>query len=191
MVPDFAYSPFPHDNRRSEFLSVRSEGAARFNGGSISMEKAHLGGGPFSLLASYAYTQAYQIDHALILPYELHSPHRARIRTTYKPSERFMAGLELTARSGYPYSPIRTAAVDRDANIYSDSYYASVREAENSLRFAPNVSLNLRVGYQIGPADFMLSVANVTNRANPIINASSGQIYDAGIMPMLGLKYQF
>jgi hypothetical protein len=35
-----------------------------------------------------------------------------------------------------------------------------------------------------------LNVANVTNRSNPIINTADGFVYDAGILPSLGLRYQ-
>jgi hypothetical protein len=190
LVPDFGSLYTADGDLQADFLAVRSVGAARFSGGSIAAEQHHLGGGPFSLTGSYAYTRAYQIDQALIMPHELHSPHRVRLGATYEPSMRLTLGAELTARSGYPYSPIRQAITLDETATYTDSYYASVRAAENSLRFATSAGLNLRLRYQVGRIDLMLSLSNVTNRANPIINASSGQIYDAGIMPMLGLKYQ-
>lgn len=190
LVPDFGSLYTADGDLLAGFLTVRSVGAARFSGGSIAAEQPHLGGGPISLTASYAYTRAYQIDHALMMPHELHSPHRVRLGASYEPSPRLTLGAELTARSGYPYSPIRQATTSDETAIYTNSYYASVRAAENSLRFATSAGLNLRLRYQVGRIDLMLSLSNITNRANPIINASSGQIYDAGIMPMLGLKYQ-
>ncbi len=191
MVPDFVLLRGTDGRMQSDFLSVRSEGAARFCGGSIASEKIQLGRGPFSVQASYAYTQAYQIDHAMILPYELHSPHRIHIQTDYRQSRRLTVGAEFTARSGYPYSPIRSTANRSNQDIYTDSYYSSVRAADNSKRFATNAYLNLSARYEAAGVDLLLSISNVTNRANPIINASSGQIFDAGIMPMLGLKYKF
>lgn len=191
LVPDFVALQASDGQISPEFLSVRSEGAARFSGGSITGEKNHLGGGPFSLLGSYAYTRAYQIDHALVLPYELHAPHRVRIRANYERTESLTIGAELTARSGYPYSPLRNPTAPGEAGIYTNSYYTKSKAVENSLRFAAHTSLNVSVRYRIGRAQLLLSLSNVTNHSNPIINAASGQIYDAGIMPMLGLKYQF
>jgi outer membrane receptor protein involved in Fe transport len=97
-------------------------------------------------------------------------------------------GAELQVRSGYPFSPIRSGWTVDESKLYRWEYYRATLEDENSLRFQTNAYLNLSGRYQMGRVELLLSVANVTNRANPVVYSATGPIYDAGILPMLGVR---
>ena len=61
----------------------------------------------------------------------------------------------------------------------------------NTARFPVNGSVDLHGEFDFGKTALYLNVANVTNRYNPIVNTADGFIYDAGILPSVGLRHRF
>ncbi|MFZ5980185.1 MAG: carboxypeptidase-like regulatory domain-containing protein [Candidatus Zixiibacteriota bacterium] len=191
ITPDFDNVYDDNGTISGDFLTMRSTGEARFYGGSVSFEKAGFLTPKLSLLTSYAYTHAYKTDDGIDIPYELNAPHKFLAKVDYQLSRRFNIGTELQFRSGYPYSPTYTDGTYDLSQAYTEAFYTEVKEDENSEEFPTNMCLNLYGTYDWGNIELFCSVSNVTNQANPIINARSGYIYDAGILPMLGLKWRF
>jgi len=175
----------------SDFIEMTSTGSARFWGGSVAFDQPRFLLDRLSLYASYAYTRAHRVDHGVETRYELDAPHRGRVQAEYGVTSGLSLSAELQVRSGYPYSPLRTGFVRDESQNYSESYHQQVLSRENSRRFPTHAYLNLGAAYDFGSTEVFLSLSNVTNRANPIINASTGLIYDAGITPMLGMKVSF
>ena len=91
-------------------------------------------------------------------------------------------------RSGYPYTPSMTQA-SSTTEQYSEAYYSSTIGLTNSERFSPHASLDIYGHYQTGRMKIFWSISNLTNRSNPIISSRSGYIYDAGILPTIGLNF--
>ena len=173
------------------FLEMQSTGQAQFYGGSISYDKLALLNSRLKFTGSYAYTYAHKIDQGVTIPYELNSPHKLYLSSDYQFSRVFHLGTEFQMRSGYPYSPTRGITTYQDPDKYNVDYYTSVISQENSEQFPTNLSLNLYGCFTFRSVEIYFSVSNVTNHANPIINAASGYVYDAGILPMIGLKWRF
>ena len=188
VTPDFE-NPYEKDARLAQgILSARSEGAGRFAGASIAYQKSDLVGGRADLSVSYAYTHSYVIDHDVVLPYDLDSPHRINLEVAWHFSPRINLSTEFQWRSGYPYSPIVYNHAYDGSEVFTESYYQAALEQENSRRLAAHASLNLAGSYRWDRTELFLSISNLTNRANPIVNSSSGPVYDAGILPMLGVR---
>ncbi|MEW6050241.1 MAG: carboxypeptidase-like regulatory domain-containing protein [Candidatus Zixiibacteriota bacterium] len=173
------------------FLQMRSEGSASFRGISTSFTHNHLWRDRLNLYVSYAYSHAVKTDHGVTVPYDLNAPHRIQCQLDYRPSRRLTFGTELVVRSGYPYTTTRTMQLGMEQFYYNETYYRSALQAENSQRFAANALVNFHASFDFGSTELFTSVANATNRANPIIHSTSGFIYDAGILPSLGLRYRF
>jgi hypothetical protein len=174
-----------------DFIAITSEGTARFDGFFATLEQAHLLGDRLGLTLSYAYTVSRYCDHGVITRYDLDVPHRFQMQIDYRCTKKLNLGAELQIRSGYPYSPLRTNWSRNESDLYRWEYYRAALEDDNSLRFTTNAYLNLSSSYRMNRVELLLSVSNVTNRSNPVVNSSAGLIYDAGILPMLGVRMTF
>lgn len=191
VTPDFE-EVFNKDGSIDEdFITMQSNGEARFYGGSISFEKDRFLTERLKVLTSYAYTHAYRLDNGVTIPYELNAPHKFLTKIDYKFNQKFSMGSELQVRSGYPYTPARPMLVYTEKDTYNPEYYTTTIEQENSEQFPTNVSLNLYGTYCFDNVEIFFAVSNITNHANPIINAASGYIYDAGILPTIGVKWRW
>ncbi len=190
LVPDFVRGPFDR-----QFITVQSDESASFYGFDVAVDrKAVLP--DLDLYAFYGYTYGHAtIPDAtggyLSVPHDLTSPHRMLIETTWHPGELISAGAELAVRSGYAYTPHYTPEDFRNTNRYTPEYYRDKMTSEHRNRFPTAMSLNLHLSFNLGRADAFLNLANVTNHANPIINTIDGYVYDAGILPTIGLNYRF
>ncbi|MBD3258833.1 hypothetical protein GF377_10395 [candidate division GN15 bacterium] len=189
--PDFSVEPYKGRAYAERFVSVESSGEAVFRGVSVSYDKRRLLDGKLDIYASYAYTDAYRVDNNVTLDYELHAPHRLAGEIRYRMNRRVTFGSEIQARSGYPYSPLRTGTIRNTERAYTQDYYRSTLELENSLRFPLHAYVNVSATYAFSNAELFFSISNLTNRANPIVSSGSGLIYDAGIMPMIGVRLQW
>ena len=98
---------------------------------------------------------------------------------------------EAYLRSGFPYTPTRSASFYYDEHRLSEQYYESALSTENEARFPLNAVLNAHINFNFGNSELFITVANVTDRINPIINTSDGFIYDAGILPSVGFQWRF
>jgi len=192
MAPDFDHVYDKSGGIDQQFIAVTSTGRALFYGGQVVFQREGFLSPALDLEVSYAYTKAYRMDHGLRLPHELIAPHQARMQTDYRASSRLRLGLELYVRSGYPYTPSDPGAIPTgESELYSQDYYQTVIAEENSSRFPTNAALNLSATYAWDTVELFAAVTNVSNRANPIINSGSRYIYDAGILPTIGLRWQF
>jgi len=189
--PDFAHLYDQSGSYGDGFITVRSAGQASFDGLSISVGQDGLLGGRLDLETSYAYTHGDRITDGITIPYDLTAPHRFFGRAAYVFNPRFRMAAEGQVRSGYPFTPLRRYPVGDNTRYFTDEYYRSTLAEENSLRFALNAYLNLSATYTTGNAEIYLTLANLTNRANPIISTAGGIVYDTGILPMVGINYRF
>jgi hypothetical protein len=186
--PDFAAVDTSGRRVDPDFIEVGSEGSAVFDGLYTTFQPDHIWNDRLGLTVSYAYTVSRAYDHGILTRYALDVPHRFQARADFKWTPRLSLGVEVQVRSGYPFSPLRTNWTAGDSRVYRWEYYRGTLEDENSLRFATNAYLNLSCRYRMGRVELLLSIANVTNRSNPVVYSSAGLIYDAGILPMLGLR---
>ena len=174
-----------------DLLFVRSTGSAQFRGFSLAYEQDEVLNSDFDLSLGYAYTSALKYDHGIEIPPDLHAPHRFIAHLEYRPTEGVMIGSEFSARSGYPYSESREDKATFDEDDLTPEWYRTQLATENRHRFPSNVSLNLFFSIAMGSGEFYGSVANATNRENPIINTSSGYLSDSGILPTVGIRFRF
>ncbi|MBD3402446.1 hypothetical protein GF420_06100 [candidate division GN15 bacterium] len=173
------------------FVGVTSDGYALYRGLAIAWSDNGSLHERLSLDASYAFTRATKSEHGLEMPADLDAPHRLRVQSTYRVTPGVEFGAELAVRSGYPYTPTAAGTPTAMTDRYTRAYYLEATAAENSERFRASASLNLFGEVSVGEGIFYFSIGNVTNRANPIINTSSGEINDAGIMPTIGYRVLF
>lgn len=139
----------------------------------------------------YGYSHAVKTIDANMVPYELNAPHRFFMQLNYKFLKSLTIGSEISMRSGYPYTPTYQTSIFQEDNRCTPEYYSKIIKLENSERFPQSVVLNLHVGLNISRFNISLSILNLTNHGNALINTNNGYIYDAGILPSLGIRYGF
>ncbi len=185
--PDFENTP-SGNQLNSQFLQMRSTGSASFVGGSVRLDAPHVMHDQMRFYVSYAYSRAMKTEHGVSVPYDLSAPHRFIAQLDCRVSRVIQVGGEVQIRSGNPYTPIRPLMLHSESRQYNESYYVSVLKSENSESFRANASLNLHATITFGNTELFLSIANATNRANPIVHSASGDIYDVGLMPSIGVR---
>ncbi len=173
------------------FLQMLSSGAARFVGADIALDVKDILDERVDLYAFYGYTHAVKRTAGVHTDYDLNAPHRFFSQLRYRLSNTVTLGSDLTVRSGYAYTPSEIESESNLSSRYTSDYYQSTLANESSNRFPINASLNLSVLFDFGSTKLSFAVANVTNRGNPIINTRDGFIYDAGILPSIGLTTRF
>ncbi len=191
VTPDYSQVDYARFIVSPSFLTVQSSGSATFTGGSINWDRKQFPSKEFDTRLWYGYTLARKVENGISTPYELNAPHRFGGSLDWHATKRWLVGGELQIRSGYPYTPTREARRVRFSEYYSPAYYETQLANENSLRFPTSAFVNLHAGYSYPGGAVYVSISNVTNRANPIVNSSSGYIYDAGILPMVGFEFRF
>jgi hypothetical protein len=170
------------------FLDMASGGRSAFIGGDLTFELKHPGEWPITVYGFYGYSHATRRTAGVSVPHELDAPHRFFLQLGYQASSRLNLGADLAVRSGYPYSSQQLTSAD---NRYSGDWWQAQLATQNDRRFPAHISLNLHGELTFGDLRLNLNVANATDHGNPMINTSDGYIYDAGILPSLGLSYQF
>ena len=190
LTPDF--SEVADDGTIGEdFITMQSSGEIRFYGANIALAVERLPYVHGSVQMYYGYSHADKIVGNVTMPYELNAEHRFYVSYGRRLVGCMSFGTELSARSGYYYTPVRTVDYSKGLNRYSQKYYESSLQTENTERFPVNCTLDLHLDFDFGDTELYLGVSNITNHDNPIINSSDGYIYDAGILPNIGLKYSF
>ncbi|MCD6162985.1 MAG: TonB-dependent receptor [candidate division Zixibacteria bacterium] len=139
----------------------------------------------------YGYSHAMKAIDANEVPYELNAPHRIFMQLNYKLLKSITIGSELSLRSGYPYTPTYPASTFEDNNRCTPEYYSEMVSLENSERFPQSAVLNLHADFNINRFNIFLSILNLTNHGNALINTNDGYVYDTGILPSLGIRYGF
>ncbi|MBN2225870.1 MAG: carboxypeptidase-like regulatory domain-containing protein [candidate division Zixibacteria bacterium] len=190
LTPDF--SEVAKDGSVGEsFITMQSTGAIEFYGANIALAMDRLPYVHGNLQMYYGYSHADKIVGNVTMPYELNAEHRFYLSYGRRLVGCVSFGTEFAARSGYYYTPVWTADYDKGLNRYSQEYYESHLQTENSERFPVNYTLDMHFDFDFGKVALYLGVSNVTNHDNPIINSSDGYVYDAGILPNIGLTYSF
>lgn len=171
-----------------DFITVVSDGYLNLWGGTAEIDISHLILDRLNGSVSYGYTDAYRQADGITVPYELEAPHTLQVDLNRTFSSKLMLGTKFTFRSGYPYTPPPMPSASATEQYYSEAYYNSAISLTNSERFAPHASLDIYGHYQTGRVKLFWSISNLTNRSNPIISSHSGYIYDAGILPTIGVN---
>jgi hypothetical protein len=188
---DLQFEKIDPGDQDIDLLFMGSTGSAQYRGLSFSYEQDAVLHSAFNLSLGYAYTAAVKYDYGVQMPPDLHSPHRFITHVEYKPSAGVMVGTEFSVRSGYPYSQSREAKESFTQEDLTPDWYRSQLALENQERFPSSVSLNFFFSVALPAGEVYGSIANVTNRENPIINTSSGYISDSGILPTVGVRFRF
>ncbi len=175
----------------SDRLRIRSEGSLKLIGGEISFETERLFDSDLKAHTFYGYTHAVKNSGGIEADYELNARHRLYGELEYPLSNTFTLGCDASVRSGLPYTRSDLLLAASSKNFYSRDYFQSYVANENDEHFPLNYSLNLHSKFDFGRTELFLNVANITNRANPIISTANGFVYDAGVMPSLGLRMKF
>nr|MBN2278658.1 TonB-dependent receptor [candidate division Zixibacteria bacterium] len=174
-----------------DFFKMSSSATTEFSGGDISVDLPRFLSSRLDLYAFYGYTRAEKNLQNIAVPYELNSPHRFYLRLDYAMRRVVRLGGDMMVQSGRPYTP---TAIGRnfDPDLrYTTDYYQKALTEENSDNFPTTMIFNLHADFEFGRTLLYLSISNVTNHENAIINSGDGYIYDAGILPGLGIKHSF
>jgi len=190
LTPDFRR--VAEDGAAGEgFLRTRSIGEADFAGGDITLAFDSLAGGRLALTASYGYTAGTKTTASVTAPSEFNAPHRWYAMARYRVSRVVAVGAEAAVRSGYAYTLPPKSPAAPDGDRLTVDYYRAALARENGARFPTHATLNLNAVFDFGAAEAYCAIANITNRANPIIRSADGFIYDAGILPSAGVTVRF
>lgn len=188
LSPDFSLAPAADEAVDPGFYRVRSVGTASFATAAIELYETKLIGNHLLVSGSYAFSRARRSSDGITTVHELDSPHRLRAQLQWQPNRSFRFGLEGIMRSGLPYT-------ERDESMptgdYTSRAFAALRESEYNRRFPLAGYLNLSAEYRFGRGSAFATISNITNQANPVVSTSTGLIYDAGILPTLGLRLRW
>lgn len=171
----------------SDFLRMESCGRSTFAGANLTFEFSRPWEWPISVYGFYGYSHATSRSAGVSVPHELDAPHRFFLQLGCQASRRLQLGADLAVRSGYPYS---SATASMAADRYTTDWWQRQLASQNTRRFPTNISLSLHGEINLGRFRVNLNVANLTDHGNPMINTSDGYIYDAGILPSLGMSYR-
>ncbi len=174
-----------------EFFRMTSSGRMSFYGGNIEFDLHRFPLSRSDIYASYGYTRASNTYETVTIPYELNAEHKFYMQTNYSLSHTVSIGTDINLRSGFPYTPFKTIHSIDNADRYNKVYYENSIVTENSESFPTYFSLGLYSEFQLGRLEIHAAISNVTSHDNPIVNTADGYIYDAGILPVVGVKYTF
>ncbi len=174
-----------------EFFRMTSSGELSFYGGSFEIDLNKFPTSRTDVYTSYGYTHALNTYETVTVPYELNAEHKFYFQLNYSLSRKVNFGTDINLRSGFPYTPFTNTQRTTPSDRYTRIYYEDSMEKENSAMFPAYFSLGLYSEFRLGQLDIHLAVSNVTNHDNPIVNTADGYMFDAGILPIIGLKYTF
>ncbi len=174
-----------------EFFRMTSSGRMSFYGGNIEFNLHSFPLRRSDIYASYGYTRGSNTYETITIPYELNAEHKFYVQANYSLSRKVSIGTEVNLRSGFPYTPFETSRSIDNSDRYNKTYYENSIGTENSEVFPTYFSLGLFSEIQLGRFEVHAAISNVTNHDNPIVNTADGYIYDAGILPVVGVKYNF
>lgn len=190
LVPDFNFAD-PDSATDARFLKMESAGRLRFAGARITYENNRLISNRLHLLVFYCVNDAMKFTQNLELPYELASRHRFYSEAEFKVNRILNVGADLAIHSGFRFTPSYPEWLFQIEGRYTRQFYDLITRLDNSQNFRTNIIINVHAGFDYDKISVFFSVANITNYANPIINTADGFIYDAGILPSVGLSLKF
>jgi Carboxypeptidase regulatory-like domain len=170
-------------------LAMKSMATQQFTGWDISYTRDNCFLNKLAFYGYYSHSRAGRRIVGWQMPHELDIPNRLFASVDYTGFRKWSFGASVIAQSGAPYTPV--PEYDEFTADNPLPAYLSQVSKENSLRLPYNVNVNLRTQYSFDHGTFYFSVTNVTNRDNVIIHSYRGYIYDAGIMPSLGVSYRW
>lgn len=191
MTPDFDHRLWLYQNGHyvadPEFLTMRSIGRIQTTTLAVTLQTPRPLWGSLKPSASYARSRSRQAECSVWTPYDLDSPHRWTLQLDFSPPGRLSLGARWQYHTGYPYTPDRGFHPVQ----YSASWYARYRSQANSERFQANISFDVYGQYSRGRWTLFASVANLTNHANEMIRGAREFVYDAGLLPNVGVRCRF
>jgi hypothetical protein len=187
-TPDFKFANAAGATSE-DFLSIRSDGQINSYGADISLELKNVK--RFDIYTYYGFTHADMVTNDITVPYELNSPHKFFAQVSYEINRFLNVGGSFSLRTGFPYTGEPTVDQSQNVSRYTENYYRGVIGSENSVRFPINLNSDLYGNLNLGHCQIYASLSNISNHKNPIISTANGFVYDAGILPSLGLKYKF
>ncbi len=189
---------FVNSESAPEALEMRSKGIQRFYGITASYVRnaalRSIFGKRLDVKTGYAFTYSSAQTNGVTTNYSEDSPHRFEMDATYHASSSINISGLFTMRSGNRYTTpfaLETLNAAYNNSHIGEGFYESQLAAENSSRFPTHINVNLSVSYHAGSWTTMANIGNAFNRANPIVSANDGFVYDAGILPSLGATYSF
>ena len=189
-VPFIDFSKIDADNQAVDgFITMQTNGQLHFIGGDISFEKENFIAQGIHLYSFYGYTHAKKTTNSYQSTYELNAPHKFMSELSYQINNQKTIGTKLSYHSGYSYTPYSYNLSTGYENRLQKSYYAQSQSLENTAQFPSFFSLDLFFNYKFTNSEINFAVSNITNRKNPVVLTNDGYIYDAGIMPSIGFKW--
>ena len=190
IAPDFT-KVSNHSDPDSGFISIKSDGKLKSYGLDIGLNLNKVFSQRLKIKTYYAYGKTVKTTYGVTVPYEFSSPHRLYGSLEYNLSKSLIIGGDFSSHTGYRFSTIPTAVNPHDLNIYTEDFYRMALREENSHRFNLNLIANIYAEMNCGHCRVFGVVSNITNRKNSIIKTADGFVYDARLLPSIGLKYQF
>lgn len=189
-APDFQ-KVSPEGIAESGFIGMQPSGQVNSYGADLSVESDHFLHPRLSVYGYYGYTHSDEIINGITIPYDLNAPHRFMAQLGYKLSRQLTLGGSLSLRSGYPYTDAPPSSMIYEEQRYTGEYYHRALRLENQNRFPVNIGSSIFADFSLGNIQLYLSVSNISNYSNPVVRTADGYIYDAGILPSVGLKCRF
>lgn len=190
-----ALSPtFSADGIEITDLRMESNATRTFYGLSASLQTENalagfLGKG-LQTRISYAFNAASATVDGMGVSYSEYAPHSFELDVN-RQSGVWSYGALMTARTGYRYTAPVTAEQLTSLTTSASEFYQRSLDSEGAMRFPSHVNVSLSISRKSGGLTTFASVGNILNRGNPIVSAHDGFIYDAGILPSLGVNYRF
>ena len=184
---------FANESLAPVALSMQSNGSQRFYGFTAAYAKraalTAVFGSRLDITTGYAFTLTSATTDGIATHYNEDSPHRFEANLTYHASSALQFGGLFTLRSGNRYTaPFLPLS---QSSQLGQTYYQNHVASENSSRFPAHINLNLSASYKAGQWTTVANVGNALNRANPIVRAYDGFVYDASLLPSVGVTYSF
>ncbi|MCH9031540.1 MAG: hypothetical protein IIB00_04700 [candidate division Zixibacteria bacterium] len=196
-----SFSQFEFNNIEFNIITeieMKSKGEQTFAGLSVSYDRTRALPGVFGERADfrfgYSFTKVRSQNGDILSHYSEDSPHKFESGFDLRAGRGWKLGAEFNVRSGYRYTTpldLRDFTLSDLYAIYSGQAQEYLVANENALRFPAHVSLNFSFSKKMGKTEIFGNIHNVLNRANPIISANNGFIYDNGIFPNVGVRVRF
>ncbi len=175
------------------FITAQSVGKASFHGADFSFVKDNFLESGVRLTTSYSYSSALKttgLKSETVIPHDLDATHAIRFGTEYRLNAITRLGLDLSWRSGYPYTPANATAKS-STDRFNEVHYINYISRQNSAKFPAHATVNVHANFDFGRTDVFAAISNIANFENPIISTQNGYVFDAGIFPMIGMRWEF
>ncbi len=170
-----------------EALSVQSTGSARLWSAAISWDRERWPLASMAINASYTFTRGSRVYDGVRQSDPESVPHRFWTEVHWQADDTWHFTGQFQLASGQAYAPLTFLAAANEP--WNTASYRSWLATDYTQRFRTHAYLTFSAEYRFAIGAAWLTLANVTNRANPIINSPSGRVFDAGILPTVGVRF--